>query len=146
MCVFEDRLLYGCSCWDSGVTRTSYCCKETLGKKPVHKHITGMTCLPFSAPVFNHYICTHTLLPSDRNVQRRGRKKRKERKLGRTIQSLHVAIYPLTGKTKGGATESGNLCVATQSKYIYNVFLISIVACGKLYATAHYGFTMAKGL
>lgn len=44
--------------------------RATSAKKPLaeilhtlsaHKHITGITGLPCSAPVFNHYMCTHTL-------------------------------------------------------------------------------------
>lgn len=34
---------------------------ESLHISSAHKHITGITGLPCSAPVFNHYICTHSL-------------------------------------------------------------------------------------
>lgn len=68
---------------------------ESLNTPSAHKHITGITGLPCSAPVFNHYIRAHTLsyhLTGTSKEESRKKEKR-ERRLGRTTQSLNASTH-----------------------------------------------------
>lgn len=57
--------------------------------------------------MFNHYICTRSLLPSDRDVQGR---KQKEKERREKVRENHTGItggnVPLTVNMKSRATES----------------------------------------
>lgn len=118
--------------------RQATAAKETLGGKPAHIICTQTQLVSLAYPAVHlcliiTYAHTHThslsRLPSDRNVQRRSRKKRKERKLVRTTEfTVHAAIYPFTGKKRKAAPKKGE------------TWEFGFVEC------AHFGFTMATCL
>lgn len=117
----------------------------------VHKHTSHSTSLPCSAPVFNHYICLHNLSLTiwQESPKKKQEKEKREMVKGEPHKSLHARVYPVSGKMETSATEKGNLSVWTEWIYLPCFFQwsLSVVACGEtLYASAHYGFTLATSL